>query len=78
MGRAAAARRLQAEMRRIYRQRIVPRIERYGTQASAPDRMHRIAALAVDLGGVTLQHAVQGYTWQVHGCDPAPWNTATG
>jgi hypothetical protein len=33
MGHAAAARRLQAEMRRIYRPHIVPRIERYGTQA---------------------------------------------
>jgi hypothetical protein len=39
MGHAAAARRLQAEMRRIYRQHIVPRIERYGTEARVLSQM---------------------------------------
>jgi hypothetical protein len=39
MGHAAAARRLQDEMRRIDRQRIVPRIERYGTEARVLSRM---------------------------------------
>ena len=46
----AEARRLQNEMSRIYRQRIVPLIDRYCTELSQPDRLHRIESLEVDLG----------------------------
>jgi hypothetical protein len=56
VGRATDAQRLQTEVSRIYRQRIVPLIEQYCTALSAPDRIHRIALLELDLGQVDLQH----------------------
>lgn len=43
---------LTAEVSRVYRQRIVPLIDRYCTELSAPDRLHRIESLEVDLGTV--------------------------
>lgn len=36
---------LQQELSRIYRQRLVPLIERYCDELSAPDRLHRIDLL---------------------------------
>ena len=54
MGRATDAQRLQPEMSRIYRQRIVPLIDQCCTAFSAPDRMHRIPVLEIDLGQVNL------------------------
>ncbi|MFO1430278.1 MAG: contractile injection system tape measure protein [Candidatus Competibacteraceae bacterium] len=48
----AKAQPLQAELSRIYRQRIVPLIERYCDELSAPDRLHRIDRLELDLGPV--------------------------
>jgi hypothetical protein len=56
VGRGMDAQRLQTEMSRIYRQRIVPLIDQYCTALSAPDRIHRIALLDLDLGQVDLQH----------------------
>ena len=56
VGRAEDARRLQTEMSRIYRQRIVPLIDRYCTELSTPDRIHRIDSLELDLGVVDLHH----------------------
>ncbi len=46
------AQRLQAELSRVYRQRIVPLIDRYCTELSEPDRIHRIESLEVDVGYV--------------------------
>jgi len=46
------AQRLQAELSRVYRQRIVPLIDRYCTELSAPDCVHRIELLEVDVGYV--------------------------
>jgi len=46
------AQQLQAQLSRIYRQRIVPLIDRYCTELSEPDRIHRIDLLEVDLGYV--------------------------
>lgn len=43
---------LMTEVSRVYRQRIVPLIDRYCTELSAPDRLHRIESLDVDLGTV--------------------------
>mgnify|MGYP000943005923 CR=1 FL=1 len=50
--RAQDAHTLSAEMSRVYRQRILPLIDRYCTELSAPDRLHRIELLEVDLGTV--------------------------
>ena len=47
VGRATDVQRLQTEVSRIYRQRIVPLIEQYCTALSAPDRIHRIARARV-------------------------------
>lgn len=46
------ARRLYAEASRIYRQRIVPIIDQHCSELSAPDRIHRIESLQLDLGYV--------------------------
>jgi hypothetical protein len=54
--RSAAAYPLQTEVSRIYRQRIVPLIERYCSELSAPDLIHRIDALELNLGTVDPQH----------------------
>jgi hypothetical protein len=56
VGRTLDAQRLQAEVSRIYRQRIVPLLDQYCSACSAPDRLHRIAVLELDLGQVALQH----------------------
>ena len=56
VGRTTDAQRLQAEVSRIYRQRILPLIDQYCSACSAPDRLHRIAVLELDLGQVELQH----------------------
>ena len=42
--------RLQVEVSRVYRQRIVSLIDRYCTQLSTPDQIHRIETLELDLG----------------------------
>ena len=56
VGSAASAQQLQAEVSRIYRQRIVPLIERYCNEFSSPERIHRIDALELNLGTVHPQH----------------------
>ncbi len=53
---AAEAQPLQAEVSRIYRQRIVPLIDKYCTELSQPDHIHRIELLEVDLGYLDPQH----------------------
>ncbi|MFN8459463.1 MAG: contractile injection system tape measure protein, partial [Anaerolineae bacterium] len=53
---AAEAQSLQAEMSRIYRQRIVPLIDKYCTELSQPNHIHRIELLEVDLGYLDPQH----------------------
>jgi hypothetical protein len=53
--RAAEAQRLQDEVSRIYRQRIVPLIDQYCTELSDPDRLHRIESLVLDVGAVDVQ-----------------------
>lgn len=47
---------LQTEAGRIYRQRVVPLIDKYCTELSEPDHIHRIESLAVDLGTIDPQH----------------------
>lgn len=44
------AHQLQQQLSRIYRDRLVPMIDTYCSQLSAPDRIHRIDSLDVDLG----------------------------
>src|SRR6476620_8629860 len=51
-GDPAEAQALQAELSRIFRHRIIPLLDRCCTQASAPDRVHRIERLELDLGRV--------------------------
>jgi hypothetical protein len=52
---AAEAQRLQDEVSRIYRQRIVPLIDQYCTELSEPDRLHRIESLVLDVGALDIQ-----------------------
>src|SRR3954466_617578 len=40
----------QDELSRVYRQRIIPLIERRCSELSAPDRLYRIDMLGLDLG----------------------------
>lgn len=49
---AAAARQLQADVSRIYRQRLMPLIDQLCNEFSEPDRLHRIELLEVDLGRI--------------------------
>jgi len=41
---------LQDEVSRIYRQRVIPLIDRYCTELGQPDRLYRIDSLELDLG----------------------------
>jgi hypothetical protein len=56
IGNRADARRLQDEVSRIYRQRIVPLIDQYCTELSAPDVIHRVPSLEVNLGTIDPEH----------------------
>ncbi len=53
---ATHADRLHAEVSRIYRQRIVPLIDRYCAELSAPDQLDRIERLELDLGAIDERH----------------------
>ncbi len=55
-GNRADALPLQGELSRIYRQRIVPLIDQACTDLSAPDLIHRIDTLELDLGEVDPHH----------------------
>lgn len=55
VGSADEALRLQAALGRIYRQRIVPLIDQYCTELSAPDVVHRIEALELDVGPIDVE-----------------------
>ena len=46
----SAAQTLQAEMSRIYRQRIVPLIEQVCSELSQPDRLYRLDSVQIDVG----------------------------
>jgi hypothetical protein len=52
----ADAQQLQTAVSRVYRQCIVPLIERYCNELSTPERIHRIDLLELNLGTVDLQH----------------------
>ena len=54
--RSGQAHQLQAEVSRVYRQRIIPLIDRYCNELSAPDRLHRIDLLELDLGAIDHEH----------------------
>src|SRR5437899_1863875 len=51
----AEAQRLQAEVSRIYRQRLVPLIDACCTEASHPNQIHRVDRLEIDLGSIDPQ-----------------------
>jgi len=53
---AAHADRLHDEVSRIYRQRIVPLIDRCCSELSAPDQLDRIERLELDLGAIDERH----------------------
>nr|VFJ43054.1 MAG: hypothetical protein BECKDK2373B_GA0170837_100434 [Candidatus Kentron sp. DK] len=46
------AHRLQGEFARVYRQRVVPLLDRCCTDLAGPDTIHRIESLEIDLGHV--------------------------
>ncbi len=48
----AQAHELQNEVSRIYRRKIIPLIDQFCSELSAPDRLHRIDSLEIDLGAV--------------------------
>jgi hypothetical protein len=52
----AEAQPLQAEVSRIYRQRIVPLIDKYCTELSQPDHIHRIELLQISQQEQTAAH----------------------
>ena len=56
IGRSQDAQDLQAEMSRIYRQRIVPLVDQYCTELSTPDRIHRIESLDLHLGQIAAEN----------------------
>jgi hypothetical protein len=45
---------LQARVSRIYREQIVPLIDRYCGQLSGPDKLHRFDSLVVDVGPIRV------------------------
>jgi hypothetical protein len=53
---ATAARQLHNEISRIYHRRIVPLIDRYCSELSAPDQLHRIETLVLDVGSIDILH----------------------
>ncbi len=56
IGGAIDAQQLQTEVSRIYRQRIVPLIDRYCSELSAPELIHRIDSLELNVGTIHPQH----------------------
>ncbi len=56
IGGAIDAQQLQAEVSRIYRQRIMPLIDRYCSELSAPELIHRIDSLELNIGTIQPQH----------------------
>ena len=53
--RSLKAQQLQADISRVYRQRIIPLIDRYCTEVGEPDRLYRIECLEVDLGVINTE-----------------------
>ena len=53
---SADAHHIQTEISRLYRQQIVPLIDRNCTAASSPDQIHRIESLEIDLGTLDPAH----------------------
>ncbi len=58
---AADAQLLQAEVSRIYRQRIVPLVDKYCSALSQPDRLYQIDSLELDLGVIDPQHLEEDF-----------------
>ncbi len=58
-GGGAKAQAIQDELSRIYRQRIIPLLDRRCSELSAPDRLYRIETLDLDLGKLDL-HSLEG------------------
>jgi hypothetical protein len=56
---------LQDEISRIYRQRIIPLIDRRCSESSAPDRLHRIESLDLDLGELDPRNLEQDFVEKV-------------
>ena len=56
IGEESSAWPLQNRLGQIHRQRLLPLLDRCLTEASAPDRIHRIESLVVDLGEVDLDN----------------------
>ena len=61
----ASARALQDQVSHIYRQRIVPLIDRYCTALGAPDRLYRIDLLELDLGTLDAEQFEEQFVAQV-------------
>ncbi len=59
------ASRLQEEVSRIYRSRLVPIIDEHFSAMSAPDRIDRIDSLEVDLGTLDLENLEENLVAQV-------------
>ncbi|MGR9052425.1 MAG: contractile injection system tape measure protein [Gammaproteobacteria bacterium] len=73
----AQAQALQTEFARIYRERIVPLIDRYCTRYSSPDRIDRIESLQLDVGVIDSARLEQELVERVERqldleLDPAP------
>ena len=61
----ASARALQDQVSHIYRQRIVPLIDRYCTALGAPDRLYRIDSLELNLGTLDTENFEEQFVAQV-------------
>lgn len=61
----ASARALQDQVSTIYRQRIVPLIDRYCTALGAPDRLYRIDSLELNLGTLDAENFEEQFVAQV-------------
>lgn len=55
-GSSARAQSIQDEMSRVYQQRIIPLMDRWFTELSSPDELHRIDLLELDIGQIDLQN----------------------
>lgn len=61
----ARAQPVQDELSRIYRQRILPLIERRCNELSDPDQLYRIDSLDLDIGVIDLAHLEEDLTSKV-------------
>lgn len=64
-GSAAYAFKVQDELSRIYRQRIIPMIDKRCSELSSSDRLHRIETLALDLGNLDMDRLEEDFSAKV-------------